>query len=95
MEFWLVLLAAIGGAVALFVGLHLRPLEDAEVQAVARKRRLRRIQSFFAYDSRECAVDPDFKKRMAGRGKFYPVTEDQVEMPAIAAGLLKYKKQNQ
>jgi hypothetical protein len=79
-------------AAAIFVALHLRPLDDAEVEAVTRKRRGRRIQAFFAYDNRERAVDHDFKKRMAARGKFYPMAEGQQEMPAIAAALLKYKK---
>lgn len=53
---WAVVLA-IFVCLALFVVLHLRPLTDDEVLALAARRREKGIVSYYAFDRREYSVD--------------------------------------
>ena len=76
----------------LFIVTHLRPLNDKEMKNLSDKRRGKAIRQYFHFDPQEYNVDKDFKKRMNPNGKFYGISEDLYCFPAIAAGLLKYKK---
>lgn len=88
----LVLLAIISVIVAVFVCLHLRPLTDDEVRALAHSRRKRAISSYYTFERHEYSVNKAFKKRMVANGSLYSVSERLFGFPALAAGLLKYKK---
>lgn len=55
-------------------------------------RRKRVIDECFSFVRIEIAVDPEFKSLMTPDGAFFEVEETLSEFPAIAAGLLKYKK---
>ncbi|WP_164926905.1 hypothetical protein [Chlorobaculum tepidum] len=88
----LVVLAIVLGVAAIFVLLHLRPLTDDEVRVLADRRRTKTINSYYTFDRKEYSVSAEFKKRMAANGSFYNISERLFEFPALAAGLLKYKK---
>jgi hypothetical protein len=79
-------------AAACFVFSHFRPLNDNEVSALASKRRSRKINAYYQFSHWEAAVNLEFKKAMAAKGGYYNVNTTLKEFPAIAAGLLKYKK---
>jgi hypothetical protein len=85
-------LAIVLGIVAIFVLLHLRPLSEDEVQMLADRRRTKAVNSYYTFDRREYPVNAEFKKRMAANGSVYNMSEQLFEFPALAAGLLKYKK---
>jgi hypothetical protein len=85
----LVLLAA---AVVLFIATHIRPLNEGEVRQLSSKRRKKQIARYFYFYSGEHNVNKEFKKRMNPNGKYYQLSESLHSWPAIAAGLLKYKK---
>lgn len=71
---------------------NMRPLTDQEVSQLAANRRQRQIRSHYNFNTWEYSVDLQFKKRMRPDGKFYPMDESLYNFPAVAAGLLKYKK---
>jgi hypothetical protein len=79
-------------AIGLFVILHLRPLREHEVMVLAGHRRTKAVNSYFTFDEREYSVNADFKSSMPVDGGFKNISEKFCEFPAIAAGLLKYKK---
>lgn len=87
---WVLICAAV--AVTAFILLHLRALCPDEVRALARKRRAKSIHSYFAFSHLPVAVNQEFKKQMESAGRFYRVAEEVSTFPAVAAGLLKYKK---
>lgn len=78
--------------IALFVLLHLRPLNDSELESLAEKRRKRRVGWYFSFTNSEFQPDLEFKRRMASSGQFYNVRERLSDFPSLAAALLKYKK---
>lgn len=88
----LVVLLIAFGAAALFVLLHVRPLTDDEIRVLADRRRTTGINSYYGFDRKEHHVNAEFKKRMAADGRLYNMSEQLLEFPALAAGLLKYKK---
>ena len=89
MEYFLIGIAV---AVLVFVLTHLRPLNEAEMQKLSSKRRVKAIFRHFRFDHHEYNVDKYFKKRMNPNGKFYALDEKLYHFPSTAAGLLKYKK---
>ncbi|MGO8703737.1 MAG: hypothetical protein ACLQVA_07950 [Candidatus Brocadiia bacterium] len=88
----LIFVLGIVTGLALFFLLHLRPLREDEVLALAGRRRTKTINSYYAFDKREYVVNAEFKKRMPAEGGFTITSEPLGEFPAVAAGLLKYKK---
>jgi len=86
----LVLLGAT--AVFLFVCLHLRPLNSAELATLAAKRRTKAIGSYYSFSHGHVSPSLEFKKRMAATGKFYTMKEPLNVFPSLAAALLKFKK---
>lgn len=92
MEFLLVIIGIFLLISSIFIVTHLRPLTKDEVKSLAVKRRNRQIRMYFSFDTREFAVNKEFKKRMNPKGTFYKVSTNLFEFPAIAASLLKYKK---
>jgi hypothetical protein len=88
----IIVLGAILAIAALFVALHLRPLSKAEINALAGKRRDRRIADYYTFSPHQASPNPEFKKRMNAGGRFYKLDESMKEFPALAAALLKYKK---
>ena len=71
---------------------HLKPLNVFEVRNLALKRRKKEIKKYFIFDLRSYKVDSNFKKKMKTIGKLYEINDSLYSFPAIAAGLLKYKK---
>jgi len=59
---------------------------------LAGKRRTKAINSYYHFDGREYSVNMDFKKDMPADGGFKYISEQLSKFPAVAAGLLKYKK---
>ena len=88
----IIILGVILAIAALFVALHLRPLSKAEINALAGKRRDRRIADYYTFSPHQASSNPEFKKRMNAAGRFYKLDESMKEFPALAAALLKYKK---
>jgi len=81
-----------GLVIVIFLLLHLRPLNEGEVKALAIKRRHNVIFKYYNFDMDEYAANKNFKKRMNPNGKFYEIDHDLHSFPSIAAALLKYKK---
>lgn len=77
---------------AIFVLLHLRPLNDGELEALAGKRRERKVGLYFSFTKSEFRPNLEFKHRMASGGQFYNVRESLSDFPSLAAALLKHKK---
>jgi len=88
----LLVLTIVLSVAAIFVFLHFRPLTEDEVRVLADRRRTKAINSYYTFDMKEYSVNAAFKKRMAASGSFYNMSEELFEFPALAAGLLKYKK---
>jgi hypothetical protein len=88
----LILLGVVLAGGLIFVVSHLRPLTEAELQALSHSRRRKAVQAYYGFDSYERSVDLHFKKNMAANGSIYNISENLFEFPALAAGLLKYKK---
>lgn len=86
------LLALFTIIILFYVFTHLRPLTDDEIFKLAQKRRNKTIRNYFLFDNREYNVNKEFKKNMRADGRFYKIEERLFEFPALAAGLLKYKK---
>ncbi len=84
------------GAIVLFCILFFiiqsRALSDAQMDALAQKRRAKAILKYYAFAFGERSVNPQFKKNMIANGSFYSIDESLIEFPSLAAGLLKYKK---
>lgn len=79
-------------AIFYFIVFHLRPLNEKEIFQLAKKRRKRKIRSYFRFNNVEFIANPDFKRRMKPNGSFYNLDERLYDFPAVAASLLKYKK---
>jgi hypothetical protein len=88
----LVVLVASVVLIVLFIVTHLGPLSAPQVIALAMKQRSRAIARHLSFHPVEVDVDADFKRRMNPSGRLYPVAEPLSSFPAVAAGLLKYKK---
>jgi hypothetical protein len=88
----LLLLCVLGICLLVFVVTHLHPLTAAQVTQLAAKRRGKHIKVYFKFDKTHYTVNLEFKKRMNPRGEFYPLNESLSKFPAVAAGMLKYKK---
>jgi hypothetical protein len=89
--------AALSLALIALLGLLLatrlfRPLGPRDVATLAQRRRQRAILGHFSWRRAQADVDASFKSEMAADGRFYRVQEWLEEFPALAAGLLKYKK---
>ena len=84
--------AAVLVGIILFAFLHLRPLADHEVTALARKRRRHSIGHYFQTDNAEQSVNMEFKKFLNPRGMLYNVDYPLRTAPSTIAALLKYKK---
>lgn len=69
-----------------------KPLNYEEVLQLANSRRINNINKYYSFPKVEYKVNMDFKKRMSAKGKIYKFSEHLYDLPAIAAGLLKYKK---
>lgn len=80
------------GIIAIFIVMHLRPLNDEEINSLAAKRRNKDIQVYYSFCNYEIQVNESFKKNMKPDGKFYKMEESLYNFPSIAAALLKYKK---
>lgn len=87
-----VLLGATALFCILFYIVHNRALSDEEVNALGQKRRGKAIAEYYAFVYGGYSVNPYFKKNMIANGSFYTIDESLMQFPAIAAGLLKYKK---
>ena len=79
-------------SIGIFVIFHIQPLTDHEIIQLANKRRQKKIRQYFSFERHEFNVNTEFKKRMNPSGEFHSVNESLIKFPAIAAGLLKYKK---
>ena len=75
-----------------FVFVHLRPLNDDELESLAAKRRTRQIKLYFAFSNSLAGPDLDFKRRMAAGGQFYNIRDGLPRFPHRAPSWLKYKK---
>jgi hypothetical protein len=75
-----------------FIILHTRSLNEAEITALATKRREKQLRLYFTFSGMPIGVSLEFKKNMAPNGKFYDVREQLSHFPSLAASLLKYKK---
>jgi hypothetical protein len=87
-----ILLGVVLAGGLIFVLSHLRPLTEAESEALSHSRRRKAIQAYYSFDRYERSVDYHFKKNMAANGSIYNISQTLFEFPALAAGLLKYKK---
>lgn len=76
----------------LFVVIHLRPLNEVEIESLSIKKRKTHINKHFIFHEREYIANKDFKKKMQADGRFYQFNESLTNFPSIAASLLKYKK---
>jgi len=74
------------------VAVHLRPLNEEEIEILARKRRNKEILQYFSFATVRFSVNMDFKKSMNPKGQLYQVDESLSAFPSFAAALLKYKK---
>ncbi|MDQ6996097.1 MAG: JAB domain-containing protein [Mariprofundus sp.] len=68
------------------------PLSEGEINQLSKKRRDKKILSYFSFNGNEFDVCKDFKKRMSPNGKFYQLDESLKDFPSVAAALLKHKK---
>lgn len=92
MEFLFLLAVFAMIVVLIYIFTHLQSLTESEIGKLAQKRRNDRIRNYFFFDNREYNADKKFKKNMRSDGRFYKIEERLFEFPAVAAGLLKYKK---
>lgn len=69
-----------------------KALNDEEVLQLANGRRINSINKYYSFPKVEYEVDKNFKKNMYAKGRFYKTNENLYDIPAIVAGLLKYKK---
>ncbi len=91
-EMLLGLLIFLVASIVLFVVLHLRPLTEDELHMLAVKRRRRAVRSYFVFSPHPAGVNGEFKSRMNATGRLYDIDVPLYDFPAVAAGLLKYKK---
>ena len=89
---WILLFPIIFLLLALFIFTHLHPLTNNNIKKLAKKRRNKKIQSYFKFNNDEYEVDKSFKKKMDPKGRFYIISENLNEFPCVGAALLKYKK---
>lgn len=88
----------IAAAVAVLVLWYLyasRKLTPAEVEQLARNRRVREVERVYSFGGAAVSDSfdlPGFKSRMNAIGRFYQVDEPLLRFPAIAGALLKHKK---
>jgi DNA repair protein RadC len=87
-----IVIALIACSIAIFIGLHLRPLDNEEIVNLANKRRNKGIKNYYSFSRMGVVANPQFKKEMAADGAFYNIQSTLHEFPSLAAALLKYKK---
>lgn len=85
---FLLLLSPIGA----FILLHLRSLQDAEVNQLAQQRRKKAVKRYFRFNSTRLVMNAEGKKRWSIDGKLLQADEPLERFPSVIAALLKYKK---
>jgi hypothetical protein len=80
------------GLFVAFILLHLRPLNDQEIDELSPKRRRKSITAFYAYENVQYIVHKDSKKAMPADGGYLAVDWKLNNAPPLAAALLKHKK---
>jgi len=79
-------------ALAVFIFIHFRPLDDDEIRELALKRRKKATTTYYAHDPVQYRANSDAKKSMPSFGGLFPVEWELNVAPPIVASLLKFKK---
>jgi hypothetical protein len=69
-----------------------RPLGEHEINRIAHRRRQRAIAAYYFFSRGRTVADPSFKSAMKAAGEIVAVRASLATFPALAAGLLKGKK---